>query len=171
MDLLIPGHAAEEFDATHDIAVARAFDEMLKTLDPRLRCFWVKADSVNFENPGRWHVGFFHSNPELRTYFVVQDPDGSYCEPSERHFEELKRRDSWTRNAYSDIERARAQRKGRAVRAFEEKRREFREKLLDRLGHIHDSRISVPRAIGETGGRLILPAGVERGTQPKKGRL
>jgi hypothetical protein len=159
MSFLLPGHYADEFDPNPDIAVARAFDRLLKALDDKLFCFWVKADAVNFENPGRWHVGRLHSNPELNTYWVIQNADGSYCEPQERHLLELKRMDTHSRNVLADVEQARSTRQLAKRKEFEETRREFREKLAERLDSLYDAHVSVPRIPGaevaHVGGGLL----------------
>lgn len=148
MDLLLPDHAVDEFDPKPDIEVARAFDRLLQSLDDKLRCFWVKPDAKSFENPGRWHIARLHSNPELNAYWVVQNEDGSYCEPQQRHLDRLKAMDSHTRNVLEDIHKLRRTRDIERHKAFMERRREFREKLEERLDHIYNARISVPRIPG-----------------------
>lgn len=164
MDFLLPGHAVDEFDPAPDITVAKAFDDLLQTLDKRLRCIWVRENATSFANPGRWHIARFHSNPELSAYWLIQNEDGSYCEPQMRHFERLQAMDTWTgRRTYQDFVDARSAKKRKQAQAFEEKRREFREKLDERLRHIQNARISVPALpkpmVIERDKTLVLPNG------------
>lgn len=164
MDFLLPGHAVDEFDPAPDIAVAKAFDDLLQTLDSRLRCIWVKPDAESFPVGGRWYIARFHSNPELSAYWVIQGDNGEYCEPQMRHFERLQAMDTWTgRRTYQDFVDARSAKKKAQAKQFEEKRREFREKLDERLRHINDARISVPSLpkpmLIERDKTLVLPDG------------
>jgi hypothetical protein len=155
--MLIAGHDPTEYDrASHDVALIPAYRAMLKAVDPQLDIIWVKPKAKNFADPGRWHVVRWHSNPELTAYWVIQNEDGSYCEPQQRHFDRLMAMDSWCRHRYSDITRARSQEAERKRKRLEETRREFREKLDERLDHVLNGRIAVP------GPRhtLELPSGV-----------
>jgi hypothetical protein len=157
--LLLPDQHVDEFDPQPDIEIARAFDRLLRQIDDRLRCFWVKTDATSFEHPGRWHIARLHPNPELCAYWVIQHDDGSYCEPQERHLERLKAMDSHTRNVLEGMRQRRRDRDAARRKAFDETRREFREKLLDRLDHLYNARISVPRVPGaqvtQHGGGLV----------------
>lgn len=179
-DLQIAGHDQDEMDFAKSAEVARSFDHMLQALDPNLRLVWVKHDAKNFSDPGRWHIVRFHPNPELVAYWVVQNPDGSYCEPTERHLERLRQMDSHTRDVMEDIRQRRKAKAAARRKLVDERRREFREKLTERLEHIASSKISVPRAPSDlvvaktpsivtvTGEKpkksdLILPAGAKVG--------
>jgi hypothetical protein len=144
-DFVLPGHPADEMDFQHASEVARAFDRLLKHIDDKLFCFWVRVDAVAFDNPGRWHIGRLHSNPELNTYWVIQTPDGGYREPAETDLEWLREHDSHTRNVLAAIRDRRKLRDAVKARDFEETRREFREKLTERLAYNHGSAIRVPR--------------------------
>jgi hypothetical protein len=146
-ELVIPGHAAEEFDPNPDARIAYELNTLLRIIDDRLRCFWVRVNATSFEYPGRWHIGRFHTNPEFNTYWVICNEDGSYCEPQERHLQRLLQYDTHARNRYQDIEKARSTRKAEKRKQLEDTRRRFREELLDRLEHIANGRISVPKAV------------------------
>jgi hypothetical protein len=149
-ELLLPGHVVDEFTdgIEHDIAVAQAFNRLLQEIDPQLKCFWVKEGAKSFANPGRWHIVREHpTNVELNAYWVCTNPDGSYCVPNDTHLEALKRIDTHTgQRTYGDIQQARTSKALAREKAFEEKRREFREKLAERASHLFDARISVPGA-------------------------
>jgi hypothetical protein len=149
MSLLVAGHAPDEMDV--DFArvaeIGRAFDQMLQTLDPQLRLVWVKEGAQNFEDPGRWHIVRFHNNPELSAYWVIQNEDGSYCEPQMRHFERLQQMDTHTRDVMESIRQRRKAKDAARRKHFDEKRRMFRELLEERLEQIAGSSISVPRDI------------------------
>lgn len=155
LDMLLPGHSVDEM-AIADIGVAMKFEETLRAIDDRLRCFWVKPDATSFDNPGRWHIGFLHGNPELNQYWVIQNDDGSYCEPQDRHLARLQAADTSRFDVYARITQNRAEAAKARQKAFEEKRREFREKALERLDFIHGPRpISVPKTV--TAGGVVLP--------------
>lgn len=147
MSLLLPGHLVDEYDdgIVHDITVAQRFNALLKELDEQLCCFWVKEGATSFTNPGRWHVGRVHPhNVELNTYWCIQNDDGSYCVPSDVHLEALKRIDTFTgQRTYSQIENARTTKQLARSKAFEEKRREFRESLEDRISFLYDPKVLI----------------------------
>jgi hypothetical protein len=153
-DLNIAGYNREEFEAGPDILVAAAFREHLKAIDPQLDCIWVKPNARNFPNPGRWHIVRWHSNPELTCYWVVQDEKGDYCEPGEFHLQRLMAIDSRTQDRMRQIQDARNSRATKRRARVEETRREFREKLMDRLDHLANARVHIPRDI-------VLPDRIE----------
>lgn len=146
LDLGLPGHSVDEM-SMGDIGVAKRMDELLLSLETEypLRCFWVKPDAKSFDYPGRWHIGYFHANPELRQYFAITNPDGSYTEPGIQHFEAILARDTFTgQMSYDKIQ---ATREGKAKALATRKadlRREFREKLDERLRFINNVQIAVP---------------------------
>lgn len=144
-ELVIPGHAAEEYDPQPDARIAYELNTLLRIIDDRLRCFWVRVNATSFEHPGRWHIGRFHSNPEFNTYWVICNEDGSYCEPQERHLQRLLQYDTHARNRYADIEKARTTRKAEKRKQMEDTRARFRDELQDRLDHLYDARIAVPK--------------------------
>jgi hypothetical protein len=166
--LILPDHAADEHQRAveHDVAIAHAFGRLLRELDPQLTLFWVKSDSTSFENPGRWHIGRLHSNPELNTYWVIQNEDGSYCEPQERHLERLRAMDSHSRNVMEDMRRRRKLRHQAARQRFDERRAMFRELLEERLAHIYGSSIRVPRAIAEPTPEQIAAVAPDTPSEP-----
>jgi hypothetical protein len=161
--LLLPGHVVDEFTdgIEHDIAVAQAFNKLLHEIDPQLKCFWVKEGAKSFGNPGRWHIVRQHPhNDELNTYWCVSKPDGSYCVPDDSHLRALKAMDTHTgAHTYDTVQQARTSKALAKEKAFEEKRREFREKLAERASHLFDARISVSKSIS------LLPPAPE---SPKK---
>lgn len=166
--LYLPGHTADEFLALDQaqgmqgIQVARAFEALARQLEDRIRVVWFKHDATSVENPGRWHIAVLGPGEralELFQLFVVQNPDGSYCEPDERHYQALLSRDGFGRagGAYAKMVKARTERQRARLRAHEETRRIFREALEDRISHIHDRRIAVSGAMkARSGGTSVL---------------
>lgn len=158
-DLLLPGHAADAIDPSHDVGIARAFDAHLQELDERLRCFWVKPDAEGFDPSGRWYVGLMHPNVELRQFWAVTNPDGSYCEPGQRHLDMLMRMDTQSgQQSWQKIQEARTTSQLAREKRREETRREFREKLTDRLDHAYNPRVAIPKAIPVPQPGLTTPA-------------
>ena len=161
--LILPGHLEGEHVAgyEHDVQIASVFNAMLKTLDPYLRCFWVSPNSETFEHPGRWHVARFHhgGNDELNAYWVIQTPDGKYCEPQQMHFDRLLQMDTFrdAKRAYEKLQKARTDRQERRRKQFEETREYFRELLTERLAHIQDARIAItPGMKARSEGKQLL---------------
>lgn len=153
----LPDHVQGEYvaGAQRDIMVTRAFQSMLNDLDPHLRVFWVPEAATSFEHPGRWHIGRFGVRDELNAYWVVQTPEGTYCEPQQMHFDRLLQMDTFrdAKRAYQKLQQARTDRQLRRRKEFEARREAFRELLTERLDHIFDTRIAVTggmksRAIG-----------------------
>ncbi len=162
MDLLLPGHRVDEMTdgIEHDVAVAQRFGELLRALDDRLRLFWVKPDATSFSDPGRWHIAWVHPhNPELNTYFVVKGENGEYAPPTDSDIEALQRIDTYSgRRSYQQIANARTRKQEAKDKAFEEKRREFRETLTDRLAHLYDPRVAITGAMKDKLVELKAPA-------------
>lgn len=166
--IFLPGHHVDEATdgAFADLAVAQAFNKLLKAIDPCLKLAWVPENAASFENPGRWHIVRENPhNPEFNTYWVVQTPDGRYCEPQEMHLERLKAMDTFAGKRMDlEIANARSERKKRAAQRMEDARREFRETLAERLDHIYDARIAISpamkdRAMAPTPKALLGPDG------------
>lgn len=169
--ILLPGHASDEYEmgAARDIHVAKEFRALLKSLDDWLDLIWVKEGATNFEHPGRWHIVRWHpgGNPELNVYWVVQTPDGAYCIPNQTHLDALMKMDTRTRDVYRGIQEGRSRKKEERRKAFEAKREEFRETLLERLSHVFDTRIAVTPAMkARATGGLLGPDG-----EPIKGSV
>lgn len=176
--LILPGHVVDEYEGgiEHDIAVAQSFNKLLRALDPQLRLFWVKPDATSFTDPGRWHIARVHEhNPELNTYFVIHDgtPAKGYAAPSDKDIEALKAIDVSTgQRTYSQIEGARTAKQKAREKAFEEKRRQFRETLTERISHLYDPKVSITGAMKDkidllpsappSPKTLVLPSGADR---------
>jgi hypothetical protein len=131
--------------ATLDAAI---FDGLLKQIDPRLQLRWIKAGARSFPEDcwARWLIVRLNEGT-YPTYWVVQNPDGSYSEPDERHLEALRSLDEASHPGVYQRYRKRlaAEAADRQYRKTE-KRREFRETLLDRLNHVFDVRVAVTAA-------------------------
>lgn len=165
-DLILPGHTFDEYDSgVGELEVALSFRRQLKALDERLTVFWAKPGSplAAADGTGRWYIVRVHPNPELTNYWVVEDEQGNYCVPQQRHIDRLQQMDTWTgRRRYSDFELARSAKKRKKEAELAELRRELREKLEERLAHINDTRVSVPRAISADGKDRVTQAAENR---------
>jgi hypothetical protein len=94
-------------------------------------------------------------------FWVIQDDDGSYCEPDERHFQRFVEGDTAAHpDVYRKIRRKREEAALRVEKTIERKRDEFRTKLGERLAHIFDTQIAI------TGVHKELLAGQRAGKKP-----
>jgi hypothetical protein len=130
-------------DALGHIVKAQEFRAQLKAIDARLDLVWAKPGSQSVPQDERWYI-IRRGDAGLGGIWMVANPDGSYCDPDERHLEALMARDG---NRHPDVWRrvraARMERKLMREKRREEQREQFRETLLDRLDHLYDARIAV----------------------------
>lgn len=147
LGLYLPEEVQEEIEAVRRSGshydVAERFRVRLKQIDARLDLIWVKRGATSFPVPGRWYIVRRTNDGAAAAFWVVQDDRGRYCDPTDQHLERLQAMDS---HAHPDVWR-RMQRTRRAEdagrkKATEEKRREFRETLLERLDF--NNRVQIP---------------------------
>ena len=148
LGLWVPDEVREEIlraeDAGGDRQRAIAFRKQLKGIDPLLDIIWVKRGTTSFPVGGRWYIVRYGEHAKAKAFWVVQDDQGRYCPPTDQHLERLQAKDS---HAHPDVwERMRRTREATTAaskKRMEETRREFREKLLERLTFNHSTQIRV----------------------------
>lgn len=157
-----------ENEHSEDLAVGRALDHLdkavefrraLKALDERLDVVWAKKGARMVPQDERWYI-IRRSDSGIGGMWCICAPDGGYADPGPEHIAALERQNpERTGNVAKRVRDGRAQREAMRAREKQERSERFQEGLLDRLDHIHDGRISVPRAIPPS--KVVLPAGVE----------
>lgn len=143
--LLIPDNALDatgEYlspaEAARHCVEAAWFRKLLKSVDPRLDLIFVKPGSKVFEHSPRFYITRRSENAHDQ-YWVIQDREGNYCVPTQEHFDRFQSGDAAKRpSLWKEYEANREARVERARKHKEELRREFREKLTERLDHIYD---------------------------------
>jgi hypothetical protein len=153
LNLWLPETSAEEWDpaaaAGKSTGHALQFRAYLQDIDSRLDLVWVKDQAASFPEHcwNRWLMVRWNEGAPP-TFWVVQDPDGGYCEPDERHLEALRAIDSAARpDVWRRHQQSVARRNADAQWRKDETHRRFREELADRLDHIFDARIAVPASV------------------------
>lgn len=148
MTLFIPGTAGMEYDeeSVGSIASARAFLRELKAIDSRLELIWARPNAESLDG-GFWYI-VRRNEHAPDTYWQINDGDGVYADPEWRHIERLKAADAAAHpRIYEDYRRRCDADRAAGEKTREELHREFRERLLERLGHVYDTQIAVPKDI------------------------
>lgn len=109
------------------------FTRRLKALDSRLDLFLQTEDREELRQ-GFYYVRRQNDDGTLST-FEISTPDGSYREPDEQVLEALRASDSWSRDVWRDIERARNEKQRRMERERERVRDEECEHLQEELDY------------------------------------
>jgi hypothetical protein len=132
---------AESTKAEEDLLVIVEFRKQLRLIDERLGC--VHGAGPPWPKWPRWYI--IRTAPEGRPYYwVVEDEQGEYCVPDQRHLDRLMEIDG-ERNpkAWYAYRTFREKRERERQKRIDAKSEEFQEKLLDAIGHIEDTRIPV----------------------------
>lgn len=148
LGLWVPDEVREEIaraeDAGGDRERAIAFRKQLKAIDPLLDIIWVKRKATSFPVGGRWYIVRYGEHAKAKSFWVVQDDKGRYCAPTDQHLERLQAMDSHAHgDVWKRIAATRAADKAAADKKMADTRREFREKLLERLDFNHRVQIAV----------------------------
>jgi hypothetical protein len=157
---------AEEYDihAARGIGYAVGARKLLKEIDSRLDVIWAKEGSTSLQG-GRWYI-VRNNDDAPPTYWCVQNPDGSYADIGPEHVERMKAIDAAAHpGLYKRFRDAETKRRLANKKTSEDKHREFREKLEERIASMMDASIFVTpqmkaRADGllTTEGGVVLPA-------------
>jgi hypothetical protein len=136
--------ATEEYDEGAAIDQCIDFRRWLKGLDARFDLVYVKIGARSWPKDNRWYIVRRSDSGLPANIWVVEDEQGDYCEPDERHARRLQEMDTAAHpRLWSEIQKRKEQRKIRSALRHEATREEFRTKLGERLDHIFDGRISV----------------------------
>lgn len=145
--LIIPPNildATEEFDTVSPREAARHgyeaiwFREELKSLDPSLDLIFVKPGSRVFPESPRFYITKYreHTND---AFWVIQDENGNYCPPDQRHLDRFMQGDTHRNPRLRDeYQKTREMRKRRAAKRKAELLDQFEEMLLERLDFVFD---------------------------------
>ena len=136
----------EEWDTERvdQIAQAMAFRNELRRIDSRFDVIYVKEGATSFPEGNRFYI-VRHNEVGIKTHWMVHDGRGGYCVPDSRHLDMIKRNDLSNVDVAKELAEAERRKQEAKVKAREAKSEEFRTKLLDRLNHLYDARVSVPR--------------------------
>jgi len=144
--LYAPGtvnEANEEWtEAQESSSKAIAFRRLLKEVDPRLDLLWVKENAEFFPIACRWYIVRWNENVDA-SYWVIQTDDGEYSDPEMEHFNRLRQNDTANVDVWEEYQKARVSREKSSANRLEELRREFREKLTERLDHIYNASVPI----------------------------
>lgn len=154
LGLYLPDEVREEIERVERSGshydVAQRFRARLKQIDERLDLIWVKRGATSFPVPGRWYIVRKGEHARANAFWVVQDEHGRYCDPTDQHLERLRAMDSYAHpDVWRRLERSRRADEAAARKRREETRREFREKLLERLDFNHRVQVLVDSAAKE----------------------
>lgn len=153
LGIYLPGETpTEEFTDAVELATELAylgeFRSYLKDIDPQLDLIRVKNGAASFPEDAWGKFVMIRRNPlgerTIAGMWIVQNEDGSYCLPDERHLTALRARDMAARpTVWHDHQKALAREKEQKRRRKESAREDFRSAFRDRLDHHLDRRISV----------------------------
>ena len=130
-----------------DAMASLEWRKLLKEVDPRLDLIYAKPNAVAFPIPDRWYI-IRRNEAAPVAFWVVQDENGTYCPFSQAHFDRFRQGDTATNpDLWKKMAGAAMARKERAQRAMDEKRAEFRERLLERLDHNHETTVAITPAM------------------------
>ena len=133
-------------------AHAEEFARALHDYNPRAELRFIKrgADWAPEDWRGRWAVVVKNGGGVPPSVFIVQTPAGEYSDPLPEHLGALMAKDAERNSRAWREQRSQHEKRERDRRIRgEEKHREFRETLLDRVNHLHDARIAVTEAMKE----------------------
>lgn len=136
--------ATDEYVVAEKLASAVMFRRRLKEIDSRLDLIFVHERSIVFPDSPRYYI-IRRNDVGPTAYWVIQTPDGEYCEPGEEHIQALQRKDAASRNLADELRRAHEKAELEKQKAKVARSEQFREALNERLSHVLDTRIAVPR--------------------------
>lgn len=144
-ELVLPDNvlqATEQYvppeQVARDFQESRWFRDLLQSVDRRLDLIFVKPGAEAFEHDCRFYI-IRRNEQTVPSFWVIQDEQGQYCEPQERHFRRFMQGDSATNpDLWRDFLMVREARLAKGRKAAEELRREIREKLAERLDYVFD---------------------------------
>lgn len=148
--LLVPENvldATEEYltpqQAAIDTAESKWFHDALKARDSRLSLIFVKPGSVVFPYSPMWYIVRRNDNAP-QSFWAIHDGEYGYCRPTQRHLDAFFSTDAAARPDLRDqIVKQRHRELEAKEKARQEKHREFREKLTERLAHEFDASVPV----------------------------
>lgn len=153
LGIWIPGETpTDEFDDAVELASELAylgeFRSYLKDIDRNLDLIRVKNGASSFPEGAWGKFVMVRYNPSgertIAGMWIVQNADGSYCLPDERHLQALRSRDMAARpTVWHDHQKAIAREQEMKSRRKESAREDFRSAFRERLDHHLDRRISV----------------------------
>lgn len=147
--LYLPNTNRDEYDedAYKGFVSAASTRAWLKEYDDLLDLVYARPEAKPPLQGGFWHIVRRNENGST-SFWVVQNPDGSFTEPDMRHVEMMQRIDGWRDpgGGLREVRTARERKRRAEIEATNRKHEEFRERLLERLESAldKDSRIWVP---------------------------
>lgn len=152
-ELLISQQTSDEldFEAAKDFAAVALVREWLKEIDERLDVMWVRPGAQSLDG-GFWYFVRRNEGMAASYWKIYETRDGRevYCEPQERHVLGLMQLDA---SKHPDAYRRYRKRQDEARKAreatAEERHREFRELLEERVRSLYEPSIFIPERIKE----------------------
>jgi hypothetical protein len=137
-------------EGAQDVAAAVWLRKELKRMDPLLDVIWAKRSAKALPYPERWYIVRWNELTVPAFWLITSDdPSRPYATPGPQHLEMMQRNDLHRRgvSVMEDLRRANDEKAKAKVKAKELRSEEFREKLLEKLNHVYDTSVRVPKAI------------------------
>ena len=165
-ELVLSDSTSEQIDyqAAHEVAACQLFRVALQDLDPLLDIVFAKPGAKLLEG-GYWYI-IRRGDGQVPAFWKISDEDDQPCMPDERHLRRMHEIDSRRNGGYEAFNRGREQAKAKAEKQRLEQHREFREKLDERLAHLHRPQIFVPERFAEAAARAVTPSQEGGGASP-----
>lgn len=135
--LLLPQSAINrmrEEQLVQDAGQAARLLPALKAIDER--CDFVLANDRPADRrlrPGFWHIRRRNDGGMPDSFMVIQTPEGGWCEPSDRHLDELRGRDSWRTGVLEEMLRWDREQDARADERYARGHQERVDELYTRI--------------------------------------
>lgn len=136
--------ATDEYNEADAIDQCVDFRRWLKEVDSRFDLVYVKVGAKSWPKDNRWYIVRRNDNGLPANIWVVEDEQGDYCEPNERHAARLREMDAAAHpRLWDDIQKRRAKKALDVELRHEATRDEFRTKLGERLDSIFGSSVAI----------------------------
>jgi hypothetical protein len=119
--------------------------QKLHGIDPQLDVVYAKPGAKMVAKDDRWYI-IRRTDTGIGGMWMCEDENGEHVFPNDHHIAQLRALDVQKHGDINNVianERERAA--NEAKKAREAKSESFRTELKDRVDHLHDARISVPK--------------------------
>lgn len=161
------GSYVDPEQAAQDTLVMLEWNRLIKDLDPRLSFHFVPPQDPTkptmWPKDQRWYL-VRRNELVADSFWVVEDEQGEYCTFSRKHYDKFREMDTHrSPHVWREFRKREEARLAAVEKRTQEKRREFREKLLERLEFNDTTTIAVTPEMKErlAGGRKGGDAGLE----------
>lgn len=148
-NLWVPNEAAQslvdEYNSRAEAARTLEFSKRLKAIDSRLDCF-LQASNIEHLRAGFYYIRR-HNEDGTTTLWEVANPDGSFREPDEAVLESFRKGDANRSENRGRLRREAQKRKEQAQKKRASRQDELEWRISERVNHVLDTSISVPKQI------------------------